>query len=131
MEAVIRQREEKTRCRRYGNFPVSFLSRGDGSPEVHIPPNINMIWPIIAIPKFLVPSFVLLRFSIAVNRYHDHSNSYKDTERPMWLPERCVHPVDVPADTKDHEDDPDSTNIGTGAMDVGKESPSTNSSRHS
>ncbi|KAL6050940.1 hypothetical protein STEG23_009298 [Scotinomys teguina] len=43
----------------------------------------------------------------------------KYAERPMWLPERCVHPVDVPADTKDHEDDPDSTNIGTGAMDVG------------
>ncbi|KAL6088796.1 hypothetical protein STEG23_010163 [Scotinomys teguina] len=42
----------------------------------------------------------------------------QDAERPMWLPERCVHPVDVPADTKDHEDDPDSTNIGTGAMDV-------------
>ncbi|KAL6054510.1 hypothetical protein STEG23_029837 [Scotinomys teguina] len=51
--------------------------------------------------------------------------------RDPWLPERCVHPVDVPADTKDHEDDPDSTNIGTVAMDVGKESPSTNSSRHS
>ncbi|KAL6035310.1 hypothetical protein STEG23_018498 [Scotinomys teguina] len=30
-----------------------------------------------------------------------------------------VCPVDVPADTEDHEDDPDSTNIGTGAMDVG------------
>ncbi|KAL6062100.1 hypothetical protein STEG23_009821 [Scotinomys teguina] len=55
----------------------------------------------------------------------------QDAERPMWLPEHCVCPVDVPADTKDHEDDPDSTNIGTGAMDVGKESPSTNSSRHS
>ncbi|KAL6091315.1 hypothetical protein STEG23_018243, partial [Scotinomys teguina] len=41
-----------------------------------------------------------------------------DAERPMWLPKRCVCPVDVPADTKDHEDDPDSTNIGTGAMDV-------------
>ncbi|KAL6093653.1 hypothetical protein STEG23_026359 [Scotinomys teguina] len=55
----------------------------------------------------------------------------QDAERPMWLPERCVRPVDVPADTKDHADDPDSTNIGTGAKDVGKESPSTNSSRHS
>ncbi|KAL6092871.1 hypothetical protein STEG23_028626 [Scotinomys teguina] len=55
----------------------------------------------------------------------------KYAERPMWLPEHCVCPVDVPADTKDHEDDPDSTNIGTGAMDVGKESPSTNSSRYS
>ncbi|KAL6089783.1 hypothetical protein STEG23_010798 [Scotinomys teguina] len=42
----------------------------------------------------------------------------QDAERPMWLPERCVCPVDVPADTKDHADDPDSTNIGTGAMDV-------------
>ncbi|KAL6073610.1 hypothetical protein STEG23_027911, partial [Scotinomys teguina] len=42
----------------------------------------------------------------------------QDAERPMWLPERCVCPVDVPADTKDHEDDLDSTNIGTGAMDV-------------
>ncbi|KAL6053809.1 hypothetical protein STEG23_030631 [Scotinomys teguina] len=42
----------------------------------------------------------------------------QDAERPMWLPEHCVRPVDVPADTKDHEDDPDSTNIGTGAMDV-------------
>ncbi|KAL6082762.1 hypothetical protein STEG23_019577 [Scotinomys teguina] len=41
-----------------------------------------------------------------------------DAERPMWLPECCVCPVDVPADTKDDEDDPDSTNIGTGAMDV-------------
>ncbi|KAL6035245.1 hypothetical protein STEG23_032026 [Scotinomys teguina] len=41
-----------------------------------------------------------------------------DAERPMWLPECCVRPVDVPADTKDHEDDPDSTNVGTGAMDV-------------
>ncbi|KAL6076283.1 hypothetical protein STEG23_018232 [Scotinomys teguina] len=51
----------------------------------------------------------------------------EDAERPMWLPERCVRPVDVPADTNDHEDDRDSTNIGTGAMDVGKESPSTNS----
>ncbi|KAL6031583.1 hypothetical protein STEG23_035109 [Scotinomys teguina] len=46
----------------------------------------------------------------------------QDAERPMWLPEHCVHPVDVPADTKDHEDDPDSTNIGTGAMDVGASS---------
>ncbi|KAL6090555.1 hypothetical protein STEG23_024341 [Scotinomys teguina] len=55
----------------------------------------------------------------------------KDAERPMWFPEHCMRPVDVPADTKDHEDDPDSTNIGTGAMDVGKESSSTNSSRHS
>ncbi|KAL6084000.1 hypothetical protein STEG23_002519 [Scotinomys teguina] len=45
----------------------------------------------------------------------------RDAERPMWLPEHCVHPVDVPADTKDHEDDPDSTNIGTGAMDVDKQ----------
>ncbi|KAL6090249.1 hypothetical protein STEG23_001313 [Scotinomys teguina] len=44
----------------------------------------------------------------------------EDAERPMWLPERCVCPVDVPADTKDHEDDLDSTNIGTGAMDVEK-----------
>ncbi|KAL6091092.1 hypothetical protein STEG23_013701 [Scotinomys teguina] len=42
----------------------------------------------------------------------------EDAERPMWLPERCVCPVDVPADTKDHEDYLDSTNIGTGAMDV-------------
>ncbi|KAL6058772.1 hypothetical protein STEG23_008626, partial [Scotinomys teguina] len=42
----------------------------------------------------------------------------QDAERPMWLPEHCVCPVDVPADTKDHEDDLDSTNIGTGAMDV-------------
>ncbi|KAL6066851.1 hypothetical protein STEG23_009762 [Scotinomys teguina] len=58
-------------------------------------------------------------------------NATPDAERPMWLPEHCVCPVDVPADTKDHEDDLDSTNIGTGAMDVGKESPSTNSSRHS
>ncbi|KAL6076522.1 hypothetical protein STEG23_016703, partial [Scotinomys teguina] len=31
----------------------------------------------------------------------------EDAERPMWLPEHCVCPVDVPADTKDHEDDPD------------------------
>ncbi|KAL6071222.1 hypothetical protein STEG23_038333, partial [Scotinomys teguina] len=46
---------------------------------------------------------------------------------PCGFPEHCVRPVDVPADTKDHEEDPDSTNIGTGAMDVGKESPSTNS----
>ncbi|KAL6063984.1 hypothetical protein STEG23_028504 [Scotinomys teguina] len=45
--------------------------------------------------------------------------SPQDAERPMWLPEHCVCPVDVPADTKDHEDDLDSTNIGTGAMDVG------------
>ncbi|KAL6082349.1 hypothetical protein STEG23_021504 [Scotinomys teguina] len=44
--------------------------------------------------------------------------SAEDAERPMWLPECCVHPVYVPADTKDHADDPDSTNIGTGAMDV-------------
>ncbi|KAL6043669.1 hypothetical protein STEG23_016098, partial [Scotinomys teguina] len=50
-------------------------------------------------------------------------STFSDAERPMQLPERCVCPVDVPADTKDHEDDPDSTNIGTGAMDVGKESP--------
>ncbi|KAL6057256.1 hypothetical protein STEG23_005718 [Scotinomys teguina] len=42
----------------------------------------------------------------------------EDAERPMWLPEHCVCPVDVPADTKDHKDDPDSTNIGTGAMGV-------------
>ncbi|KAL6086914.1 hypothetical protein STEG23_024262 [Scotinomys teguina] len=42
----------------------------------------------------------------------------KYAERPMWLPECCVRPVDVPADTKDHEDDPDNTNIGTGTMDV-------------
>ncbi|KAL6051742.1 hypothetical protein STEG23_013914 [Scotinomys teguina] len=55
----------------------------------------------------------------------------KYAERPMWFPEHCVRPVDVPADTKDQEDDLDSTNIGTGAMDVDKESPSTNSSRHS
>ncbi|KAL6038239.1 hypothetical protein STEG23_034912 [Scotinomys teguina] len=46
----------------------------------------------------------------------------QDAERPMWLPEHCVYPVDVPADTKDHEDDPDSTNIGTVAMDVGPRS---------
>ncbi|KAL6057306.1 hypothetical protein STEG23_018695, partial [Scotinomys teguina] len=51
----------------------------------------------------------------------------ENAERPMWLPEHCVYPVDVPAGTKDHEDDLDSTNIQTGAMDVGKESPSTNS----
>ncbi|KAL6059761.1 hypothetical protein STEG23_009683 [Scotinomys teguina] len=48
----------------------------------------------------------------------EHPLCQNDAERPMWLPEHCVHPVDVPADTKDHEDDPDSTNIGTGAMDV-------------
>ncbi|KAL6073423.1 hypothetical protein STEG23_033164 [Scotinomys teguina] len=42
----------------------------------------------------------------------------KYAKRPVWLPERCLCPVDVPADTKDHEDDPDSTNIGTGAIDV-------------
>ncbi|KAL6091385.1 hypothetical protein STEG23_027123, partial [Scotinomys teguina] len=47
-------------------------------------------------------------------------DQWEYAERPMWLPEHCVHPVDVPADTKDHEDDPDSTNIGTGAMDVGQ-----------
>ncbi|KAL6033541.1 hypothetical protein STEG23_027415 [Scotinomys teguina] len=45
-----------------------------------------------------------------------------DAERPVWLPECCVYPVNVPADTKDHEDDPDSTNIGTEAMDVDKTS---------
>ncbi|KAL6036675.1 hypothetical protein STEG23_021822 [Scotinomys teguina] len=42
----------------------------------------------------------------------------QDAERPVWLPECCVHPVDVPADTNDHADDMDSTNIGTGTMDV-------------
>ncbi|KAL6035641.1 hypothetical protein STEG23_036477 [Scotinomys teguina] len=35
-------------------------------------------------------------------------------ERSVCLLEHCVHPVDVPADIKDHADDPDSTNIGTG-----------------
>ncbi|KAL6032263.1 hypothetical protein STEG23_016120 [Scotinomys teguina] len=28
----------------------------------------------------------------------------EDAERPLWLPERCVCPVDAPADTKDHAD---------------------------
>ncbi|KAL6062608.1 hypothetical protein STEG23_004222, partial [Scotinomys teguina] len=49
----------------------------------------------------------------------DKRANCEDAERPMWLPEHCVCPVDVPADTRDHEDDLDSTNIGTGAMDVG------------
>ncbi|KAL6032068.1 hypothetical protein STEG23_001546, partial [Scotinomys teguina] len=48
----------------------------------------------------------------------------QDAERPVWLPECYVHPVDVPIDTKDHADYPDSTNIGTGAMDVGWNLPS-------
>ncbi|KAL6091019.1 hypothetical protein STEG23_028407 [Scotinomys teguina] len=43
----------------------------------------------------------------------------EDVERPVWLLERCMHPVHVPADTNDHAEDPESTNIGTGAMDVG------------
>ncbi|KAL6084686.1 hypothetical protein STEG23_024399 [Scotinomys teguina] len=38
--------------------------------------------------------------------------------RDHVTPRVLCAPVDVPADTKDHEDDPDSTNIGTGAMDV-------------
>ncbi|KAL6086054.1 hypothetical protein STEG23_016110, partial [Scotinomys teguina] len=42
----------------------------------------------------------------------------EDAERPVWLPEHCVLPVDVSADTNNHADDPDSTNIGTGAIDV-------------
>ncbi|KAL6052895.1 hypothetical protein STEG23_015063, partial [Scotinomys teguina] len=42
----------------------------------------------------------------------------EDAERSLWLPERCMRPVDVPADTKDHADDTDSTNIGTGAMGI-------------
>ncbi|KAL6091519.1 hypothetical protein STEG23_015551 [Scotinomys teguina] len=41
----------------------------------------------------------------------------QDAERPMWLPEHCMHAVDAPAGTKDHADDPDSANIGTGTMD--------------
>ncbi|KAL6088860.1 hypothetical protein STEG23_022683, partial [Scotinomys teguina] len=53
------------------------------------------------------------------DNFHLWTPVVSDAERPMWLPEHCVLPVDVPADTKDHEDDPDSTNIGTGAMDVG------------
>ncbi|KAL6076279.1 hypothetical protein STEG23_018228 [Scotinomys teguina] len=64
----------------------------------------------------------------------DSSSVYQTTMLMLRDPcgsQSAVCPVDVPADTKDHEDDPDSTNIGTGAMDVGKESPSTNSSRHS
>ncbi|KAL6036998.1 hypothetical protein STEG23_033532, partial [Scotinomys teguina] len=42
----------------------------------------------------------------------------KYAERPVWLLACCVCPVDVPADTNNHADDPDSTNIGTGAKDV-------------
>ncbi|KAL6065814.1 hypothetical protein STEG23_019519, partial [Scotinomys teguina] len=42
----------------------------------------------------------------------------KDAEKPVWLLEHCMHPVDAPADIKDNADDPDSTNIGTGAMGV-------------
>ncbi|KAL6043572.1 hypothetical protein STEG23_035778 [Scotinomys teguina] len=44
----------------------------------------------------------------------------EDAERPVWLPERCMCPVDVPDDTNNHADDLDSTNIGTGAMNVEK-----------
>ncbi|KAL6082310.1 hypothetical protein STEG23_021465 [Scotinomys teguina] len=44
-------------------------------------------------------------------------NATPDTERLVWLPERCMHPVDVPADTKDHAND--SANIGTGTMGIG------------
>ncbi|KAL6087327.1 hypothetical protein STEG23_014723, partial [Scotinomys teguina] len=42
----------------------------------------------------------------------------QDAERPLWLLECCICPVDVPADTKDHADDLDSTNIGTGTMGI-------------
>ncbi|KAL6030272.1 hypothetical protein STEG23_014520 [Scotinomys teguina] len=49
----------------------------------------------------------------------NYSGKQYDAERPVWLPEHCVHPVDVPVDTKDHADDLDSANIGTGAMGVG------------
>ncbi|KAL6093677.1 hypothetical protein STEG23_008991 [Scotinomys teguina] len=82
-------------------------------------------WKDLAIGIWQQPAPVLARVRGAVCVFPT------DAERPMWLPERCVRPVDVPADTNDHEDDRDSTNIGTGAMDVGKESPSTNSSKHS
>ncbi|KAL6070152.1 hypothetical protein STEG23_014750, partial [Scotinomys teguina] len=69
-------------------------------------------WKDLATGIWQQPTPVLARVRVAVCVFPT------DAERPVWLPERCVRPVDVPADTEDHEDDLDSTNIGTGAMDV-------------
>jgi hypothetical protein len=36
-----------------------------------------MVRPITAIPKCLIPTFVLIRVSLSVKRHHNHDNSHK------------------------------------------------------
>ena len=46
--------------------------------KVHIPSNKSIVRPITTILQVLVPTYVLVRVSIAVKKHDDHGDSYKE-----------------------------------------------------